>query len=265
MFAEGATLDFGRFVYVDGNGCGPFMDQKFEILHLRTGRAEVICDDTRFELVAPAMALVVSRHSLTYRYAADQPSHVSWCQASGANLSPQALEMLMSYRGVIAPNEAAVALVKMGVDASEAAGGGSTPFIEAVGTALFQHFIDWRRSANQSRDVPKPVQRVRYYIDKNFENPTTMADLVEVSGYSAQHLNRLFHASYNENPLDYLWRLRTRHGAFLLKHTDLQVSQIAYRCGFKTPNHFARYVRNRYGISPRALRARDWQWSNSED
>lgn len=265
MLPAGLDLDFGQFVYTDGNGCGPFLDQKFEIIYLRTGRVEVQCDDETFEITAPAMALVVSRRALTYAYAPQQPCHVSWCQASGATLSPDAVETLRSFRGVLPPSEAATALFTMGVAASEASGGEQTPFGMAVGTALFQEFIDRKLSATQSDRVPQRVEMVRHYIDKNFEQPITMADLADVSGYSQQHLNRLFHTNYNENPLDYLWRLRTRYGAFLLKHTDLQISQIAYRTGFKTPNHFARYIRNRYGMSPRSLRAHNWQWADKTD
>jgi AraC-like DNA-binding protein len=31
----------------------------------------------------------------------------------------------------------------------------------------------------------------------------------------------------------------------------VQISDIAYRCGFSTPAHFSRAFRKRYGVSPR--------------
>ena len=85
-----------------------------------------------------------------------------------------------------------------------------------------------------------------------------MGDLTEAFALSQQHINRLFKAAFGQTALDYLWLLRVRRGAFMLRHTGLQVSQIAYRNGFKTPNHFSRLIRAEYGLPPRRLRLRDW-------
>ena len=73
-----------------------------------------------------------------------------------------------------------------------------------------------------------------------------------------QHLNRLYKRAFDVTPLDYLWRLRVRRGAYLLRHTGMRVSQIAYHTGFRTPNHFSRLIKRRYGVSPRQLRAQTW-------
>jgi AraC-like DNA-binding protein len=56
-----------------------------------------------------------------------------------------------------------------------------------------------------------------------------------------------------------VWEVRTRRGALLLRETGLTVGEVAFRCGFQTPFHFSRWVRELFGVSPRALRAKAWE------
>jgi transcriptional regulator GlxA family with amidase domain len=60
-------------------------------------------------------------------------------------------------------------------------------------------------------------------------------------------------------PIRHVWEARTRRGAQLLRETGLTVGEVAFRCGFQTPFHFSRWVRELYGVPPRALRTKAWR------
>jgi AraC-like DNA-binding protein len=52
----------------------------------------------------------------------------------------------------------------------------------------------------------------------------------------------------------YVWESRLMLAADMLRRGDkgrVQISDIAYRCGFSTPAHFSRAFKHRYGVSPR--------------
>ena len=118
-----------------------------------------------------------------------------------------------------------------------------------------------RRLALDSVDkIPPQVQLVRRYIEDHLGSPITMTQLAELSGLSPQHLNRLYQAAFDENPLDCLWRLRVRRGAYLLSHTGKQISQIVMKWGSRHPITF--HARSRkpmasppVSYAPRAGRA----------
>jgi transcriptional regulator GlxA family with amidase domain len=47
------------------------------------------------------------------------------------------------------------------------------------------------------------------------------------------------------------------YGLSLLQTTDMQISQIALECGFKTPSHFSDSFRKRFNIAPKMIRFTD--------
>ncbi len=258
ILGSGADFVFGEYNYEHGSRFGPLLGPQMEIIFLRTGRVEILVDGARVDFVAPHFAFMASRSRLEYRYGSDEMCHVAWCQCTGPGLTIEAVRAVSAYAGILPPSDTAVALMKMGTEIPIHRDDDAPAFSNALALALFEEFFS-RKRTNESQKQPIPqVELVHRHIERNIDKPLTMADLASLSGLSPQHLNRLYREAYGENPLDCLWRLRTRQGAFLLQHTGLRISQIAYQTGFKTPNHFSRRIRERFGLSPRALRARRW-------
>lgn len=252
---------FGDYSYSDGVKFGPLSGRQMELILLRTGHVRVDCDGETFDLSAPCMALFVSTRQLEYAYGAQEVCHVAWCQSAPAGLTDQVIEVMKPYVGPMPLSEDSTALMNIGTRLNVRAGDAASALGSATAIALFEEFLLRKRAESPDEFIPKQIQALREYIEQNLEKPASMAIFSDVSGLSPQHLNKLFHKAYGENALDYLWRLRTRQGAFLLQHTGLRISQIAYGIGFKSPNHFSRLIRHRYGVSPRSFRALRWQGS----
>jgi transcriptional regulator GlxA family with amidase domain len=67
-----------------------------------------------------------------------------------------------------------------------------------------------------------------------------------------------FRAKMGTTPARYLWRFRTERGAAMLGETGLTIAEIADRCGFKSPFHFSRIIKQHFGQSPKSLRRQAW-------
>jgi AraC-like DNA-binding protein/quercetin dioxygenase-like cupin family protein len=87
-------------------------------------------------------------------------------------------------------------------------------------------------------------------LDMRAERPTTLDDLAKWSGFSPQHLNRLFSNTLGVTPLKYLTRLRLEKSAAMIAEGRLTIRAIAARLAFDDPYHFSRVFRQHFGRSP---------------
>ena len=186
-------------------------------------------------------------------------NNVLWCQYAAGSLTAAGVEKLRPYCGPLPPSTAATSLMKTAAELLPDINAEMRHFSSALGIAIREELLARKRMQNTIANVPPQAQHVRRYIEENLSADIKMETLSRVSSLSPQHLNRLYKAAFGENPLDCLWRLCVRRGAYLLRHTGMRISQIAYQTGFKTPNHFSRLIKERYGASPRQLRSQGWK------
>jgi AraC-like DNA-binding protein len=92
-------------------------------------------------------------------------------------------------------------------------------------------------------------------MDRRISKPVTLAELARISGFSPQHLNRIFQKVLGMTPLQYLLRTRMQRAAALLKEDRLTVIAIAKLVGFDDPFYFSRMFKFHSGQSPAQYRA----------
>jgi len=84
--------------------------------------------------------------------------------------------------------------------------------------------------------------------------PLSLSDLAEGLGLTRKALRGRCVRALGVKPSDHYLTLRLKHGAELLRHTAMPVSEIARASGFETLAGFSRSVRNNLGVSPSAMR-----------
>lgn len=92
--------------------------------------------------------------------------------------------------------------------------------------------------------------------DRCHENALSPADVAEANGISKRYLHLLF-AQANSSFGAALMNERLAHARRMLEDASMKrlaIGEIAARCGFADPSHFARRFRLRFGTSPDALR-----------
>ena len=96
--------------------------------------------------------------------------------------------------------------------------------------------------------------RLKAYLEANYPSALSMEMLSEKFGYSENHLNRVFRASYGVTPHRFLLSVRIAKAHWLLTNTDVPVHLVAEMVGYADPSAFYRGFVKRYGMSPRAVR-----------
>lgn len=92
--------------------------------------------------------------------------------------------------------------------------------------------------------------RMRAHLDA----PLPLSELADSMGMSRKALRGRCMRALGVTPSDHYLALRLRHGADLLRHTAMPISDIARASGFETLAGFSRSVRNNLGVSPSAVR-----------
>ncbi len=100
------------------------------------------------------------------------------------------------------------------------------------------------------------VSRARDYIDANLIAGASLAEIARVACLSSYHLLRLFKQAFGVTPHRYATDRRLARARTLLEGSDLPVSAICKRVGYRSLGSFSHLFRKRYEISPRKLRSR---------
>jgi len=102
--------------------------------------------------------------------------------------------------------------------------------------------------------VPSLAVRVRAYLDDAFCQPLTLGRLARAVGGSVHAVTDAFRAEYGMSIHTYVTRRRVGHALQLLISTDLKVSAIAQRAGFRSTASLYRNFQHAGLPSPAAIR-----------
>ena len=96
------------------------------------------------------------------------------------------------------------------------------------------------------------VKRVEEFIEANWNKPIDIPAMAAVAQVSVRSLFRQFRKDRSYSPADFAKRIRLNRARELLEHSggDASVTQIALKCGFQNPGHFARDFRLAFGELP---------------
>lgn len=92
-------------------------------------------------------------------------------------------------------------------------------------------------------------------MDRAYAQPLDIAALAAIAYVSESHFIRTFRATFGETPHRYLQRRRVERAMFLLRVTDLPVTEICLAVGFTSLGTFSRTFRSILGVSPSEYRA----------
>lgn len=101
------------------------------------------------------------------------------------------------------------------------------------------------------------VQRCREIIQADLANPGLgVRRLAQELRCTADHLSRLFRAECGQALNAFIREERLHHAQALLADPSLNVSEVAWACGFRSPNYFIRRFRHAHGATPGRARGK---------
>ncbi len=109
----------------------------------------------------------------------------------------------------------------------------------------------------QENEYPhlKPLMNLTVaYIKEHLADNLTVKDTAAALTVNANYLSTLFKQQMGMPFIDFVNRERAKQAAALLKHTNLQIQQIASTVGYNNTSYFAKQFLRFYGMSPSRYR-----------
>lgn len=114
------------------------------------------------------------------------------------------------------------------------------------------------RDSTQPQAVPSDsvVRRAREFIRINAGTPIEIPDVVRHLNVSRRLAEMRFRAACGHSLLDEIQSARLERVERLIRETDLPLTEICSRCGYRTDVHLRRMFKRRFGCSMREYRTR---------
>lgn len=114
----------------------------------------------------------------------------------------------------------------------------------------------WLRNINRecrgslTGEIPLPFRKAREYIEINLHRDFSLDRLARHAGISKSYLCKGFKQHYGRPPLDYAIKLRLQEAIEMLYNADMNISEIALRCGYEDIFYFSKLFKKHLGSSP---------------
>jgi AraC-like DNA-binding protein len=140
-------------------------------------------------------------------------------------------------------------------------------FFEEVRKRLQSYFSRTNNYLENLNEInPKKalfLKKINECILQNLDNEDFDATaLSKGMAMSRTQLFRKLKPIISQPPAAYIRGIRLQKAKELLEASDLSVSEVAYKTGFKTPSHFTKVFTEKFGIRPSALTATKAQVTN---
>jgi AraC-like DNA-binding protein len=246
-------FSFGEAVYAVGGYYGPLRRRYATLLVVEEGEAIVSFDGMNRIVRAGECGVFLNETDIGILYPAGRTSRVAWCETAPTGRLPLSLPSALPPASSTSSTPRILSLLRHGLDLGFAEGQAVNQLRNALGAALFAAYaIDAGIGAESA--VPPPVLRARAHADRHFCETCDLDRLAEAAGVTPEHLVTAFRKSFGITPMRYVWELRTRKAIDLVQRSDLNLTEIADQCGYKSPYHLSREVKAMTGAAPRDLR-----------
>lgn len=247
----------GSIVYPPGGRFGPRIQQDIQLVLLYTGEMTVKIDGNPLRVQPGHVVLLKPGHEESFAFAAGEETWHRWISLHVSPLPQAELRYLYSLPAFQPLSDELSRLtdvmLSLQSDVSPV-----DPLCRNLGLAALQLYAaDMMRTQRQSEKHPA-IHLATAWIREHYADDITLQRLAFEARVSPEHLSRLFRRFESVPPMQYVWNSRIKRGLELLVHTGLTVAEVAHRCGFKNPHHFARMVKQSTGRTPSQVRSKSW-------
>lgn len=124
-------------------------------------------------------------------------------------------------------------------------------FLKLYITELLMYLHRYRiLDAQNELNTDKIIQKVKQYINLNFENEILLSDLSKNFALTESYLSKRFKSVIGTGINEYINYVRIEHAEKLLKTENLPITEVATRCGFNDSSYFAAVFKKLKGITP---------------
>lgn len=260
-----ALYECGEEQYRPGYRIGPAARDYYLIHYIDSGRGTFVTKDRTYEVGPGDGFLIYPGEIVTYGADEADPWHCYWIGFHGLN-TPQYLEQsglsetdrLFQIDAAFEPNSRVLSDHLMAI--IDATRDPTVPYIKGLGLLyLFfallaeQHNKEHNLQVGSNRENAQVLQAVQY-MQHHYMNPIQITELAHRLGFNRSYFYSLFKKHMKVSPKQYLLNLRIARACELMKHTDLNIAEIARSTGFDDPLYFSKVFKKERLHSPQVYK-----------
>lgn len=95
------------------------------------------------------------------------------------------------------------------------------------------------------------IEKLNNFLEENISNPDLSVDMLcKHFGLGRTRLYAMVKDITGQSLGDFIRDMRLNKAAYLLKHSDMNITEIIYETGFGSNSHFSKVFKNKFGITP---------------
>lgn len=98
------------------------------------------------------------------------------------------------------------------------------------------------------------LQKAIDYVEQNLNSDIKLTQAAKIAGYSIPHFYRVFDAIIGGSIMEYVRQRRLSNSKYDLINSNLSITEIAFKNGFKSHEVFTRTFKSSFGVSPKDFR-----------
>lgn len=108
---------------------------------------------------------------------------------------------------------------------------------------------------SRNQQWPSSVLKAVQFIKKNYTEPISLDEIVQITSMSKYHFTRVFKEYTQMTPMKFVAKTRIEEALKLLKDNNLTIDEIAKKVGYANGNYFNKVFRSFVGVSPGKYRS----------
>nr|WP_279591676.1 response regulator [Paenibacillus sp. F411] len=114
---------------------------------------------------------------------------------------------------------------------------------------LKTHFTD-----NMKGNRKSIIEQVQHHVMEYLGQDLSLYDIAERIDLHPVYLSRIYKLETGESITEYVYRLKMEKAAYLLKHSELKIYEIAASLGYQNPQYLSKLFRRQYQMTPQEYR-----------
>jgi len=120
---------------------------------------------------------------------------------------------------------------------------------------LLETIANFSRNNSVNSFVPYYLKKIVEYLNDEYHSNPSLLQLAQIADVSPEHLVREFRKVFKLTIGEYLRQVKVKQSCYMLRHTDKDLSDIAFEMGFSDQSHFGRVFKKQTSLTPLEYRS----------
>lgn len=255
-----ALYECGEEQYHPGYHIGPAARDYYLIHYVDSGQGTFVTKNRTYDVCKGDGFLIYPGEVVTYGAAEDDPWHCYWVGFHGLNTLPYLEQGGLTEENRLFHFDDDRLLLDNLTAIIDASSDPSVPYIKGLGLLYIffsllteQHNMNHNFKKNSNQENTHVLQAV-HYMQHHYMNPIKIAELARRLGFNRSYFCSIFKKHMKVPPKQYLLNIRIARACELMKHSDLNMAEIARSTGFDDPLYFSKVFKKQRLHSPHAYK-----------